>query len=160
MDVLEHQILHHVFHLRCKFCRFESREYDLMDGPSLKDYKEAVTFKKYKDARTCSYCWKVLSDSYDMKKHEKSLHEKCEKSYMNLNALKYHTEKHNEPSKFKCNTCGKQYLSIKGLSAHEDIVHGSISPPEFPCDECDKSFTTRSHLKRHKKTVHSDFFES
>ena len=164
-DVLEHQVLHHVFHLRCKFCRLESRPYDLMNGPGLKDYKEAATFKKNKDARTCSYCWKVLRDSYEMKKHERSLHEgadskhkceKCEKSFMNSNALKYHAEKHNEPPKFNCKTCGKQYLSIKGLTAHEEIVHGSISPPEFTCDECDKLFTTRSHLNRHVKSAHSD----
>ena len=37
MDVLEHQ-MHHVFYLRCKgwkFCRFESRPYEMMNGQSL-----------------------------------------------------------------------------------------------------------------------------
>ena len=74
-----------MFHLRCKFCRFESRPYDLMNGPSLKDYKADATFKKNKDARKCSYCWKVLSDTYERKQHKNGLHEdaytkfKCEK---------------------------------------------------------------------------------
>ena len=120
-DVYEHQILHHVFHLRCKFCRLEARPYEEIVTTSFKDFKKAVCYLKNRDSRTCSFCFLVLGDIDRRKNHENRIHlkieskhkcETCNKSYMNKNALAYHMEKHNKESvKFTCEDCGKQYQS-------------------------------------------------
>ena len=165
-DVMEHQILHHVFHMRCKFCRLEARPYDILIDGSLKDYKKAVYHYQNKENRTCSFCFLMLQDSYQRKKHEKRMHSKlesdykcktCGKTYSNKNALTYHMEKHKkELVKFCCDECGKQYRSKQGLKTHKIAVHESDAPLQLPCDHCDALFTNKSNLNRHKRSVHED----
>ena len=164
-DVLEHDVLHHVFHLRCKFCRQEARPFDIMESSSMESYKSASTSVKNRDARTCSFCYKLLTDNYRRKNHERIIHgreegkfkcNQCEKSYTNDSALRYHMDKHNEPSKLSCMECGKQYLSKEGLTIHNKIVHQLDSEPQFECDECGKKFTVARSLYRHKRTTHGD----
>ena len=163
-DVLEHQIFHHVFHLRCKFCRLEARPFEALMDASLNGYKKAVSYFENKDSRTCSYCFLLLANADKRKIHEKTIHvkmeskykcEKCEKSYTNTNALAYHMKKHsNEPAKFSCIDCGKQYLSVQALSVHREIVHETKEITKLPCSHCDAVFSSESNVNRHMKTVH------
>lgn len=165
-DVYEHQILHHVFHLRCKFCRLEARPYEEIVNSSLKDFKQAVSFFKKLDNRTCSFCFLVLGDIDRRKNHENRIHlnkeskhkcETCDKSYMNKNALAYHMENHNkEFVKFSCEDCGKQYKSQQGLAMHTEIVHEKKDKPKLPCSYCDAIFSTKSNFNRHMRTVHEE----
>ena len=165
-DVHEHQILHHVFHLRCKFCRFEARPYEYLVNSSLKEFKEVVYFLQKKDKRTCSFCFLLLGDKYKRRNHENRIHlnveskykcKLCDKSYMNKNAFEYHTVKHSkETVQFSCSDCGKQYRSQQGLSMHKEIVHEKDGVPELPCQHCDAVFSNKSNLNRHMKTVHED----
>ena len=165
-DVIEHQILHHVFHLRCKFCRLEARPYEVLIDSSLKDFKNSVMHYQNRDNSTCSHCFLLLRDSYERKNHEKKIHSEadskykcdtCDKSYLSKLALTYHMEKHKEEShKFSCDECGKQYSSKQGLTTHKEIVHGSKSILQLPCCHCDALFTNVSNLNRHKRSVHTD----
>lgn len=165
-NVIEHQTLHHVFHLRCKFCRLEARPYEVLIDSSLKDFKKAVMYYRNKDNSTCSHCFLLLRDSYDRKNHEKKVHlerdskfkcEICHKSYLCKVALTYHMEKHKEESqKFSCDECGKQYASQQGLTTHKEILHGSKLRLQLPCCHCDALFTNVSNLNRHEKSVHED----
>ena len=164
-DVKEHQIFHNVFHMRCKFCRVEARPYDIFDDTSLQNFKKSVYFYQSKDNRTCSYCFLLLQDSYQRINHEKAIHlkkskfkcHKCQKSYLKMNALKYHMETHKkDPVKFSCDDCGKQYRSKQGLKTHKDIVHESDAPLQLPCSDCDAVFTNQSNLNRHKRSVHGE----
>ena len=114
-DVIEHQILHHVFHLRCKFCRLEARPYEVLIDSSLKDFKNSVMHYQNRDNSTCSHCFLLLWDSYERKNHEKKIHSEadskykcdtCDKSYLSKLSLTYHMEKHKEEStKFSCDEC-------------------------------------------------------
>ena len=163
-DVYEHQILHHVFHGRCKFCVMEMRPMKYMkDDTSLKAYKKAVSFVNYSDERTCAHCLTKLSDSYERKLHEKVVHEKvgtdhkctvCGKLFTNSTSLKYHVEKHSEPIKYECDLCSKLFLSKNGLEGHKGICEGAEANPRFLCDKCNKAFKTQSNLARHKRVVH------
>ena len=165
-DVYEHEILHHVFHLRCKFCRLEARPYKVLTDTSLKGFKDAVSHFQSKDNRTCSYCFLLLENINKRKNHENKIHlnieskykcGKCEKSYTNKNALAYHVEKHSsEPVKFSCNDCGKQYRSEQGLIVHREIVHETKEIQKLPCSHCDAVFSSESNVNRHMKVVHED----
>ena len=165
-DVHEHQILHHVFHLRCKFCRLEARPYEYLRNSSLGEFKEVICFLQNKDQKTCSFCFSLLGDKNKRKNHENRIHlnieskykcKTCDKSYMNKSDLEYHMEKHEkEAVKFSCNDCGKQYKSQQSLSMHKETVHEKKCIPELPCHHCDLVFSTKRNLNRHMRTVHED----
>ena len=54
--------------------------------------------------------------------------------------------------KFKCETCGKAFVSSWKLKEHIKCVHEQIR--DHKCDDCEKSFISPSHLKIHKETIH------
>ena len=165
-DTYEHQIFHHVFHGRCKFCVMEMRPIrNLIDDTSLKAFKVAVASVRTKDERTCAHCLKILDASYERKVHEKTIHEKvdgnhkcnvCRKNYSNSTNLKYHLEKHKDSDKISCEFCNKTFVSQNGLSIHREIAH--YTEPEnarkYSCEQCDKKFTNLSNLARHKRIKH------
>ena len=55
---------------------------------------------------------------------------------------------------YKCNQCGKAFITERSLSEHVDIAHLGLRP--FVCDKC--GFTTgyRKHLIKHQRTKHGD----
>ena len=63
-DVMEHQMFHSVFHLRCRFCKAEVRPFDMMDEglTSHHAFREGVVMVN-------------KLDIYIRKKHEKAVHE-------------------------------------------------------------------------------------
>ena len=166
LDTYEHQVFHHVFHGRCKFCVMEMRPMKhLTDDMSLKAFKKAVAVVRKDDERTCVYCLRKLSGTFERKIHEKTIHEKienkhnckkCGKIYTNSTALKYHLGKHEESKELKCEVCNKTFVSQNGLNSHKEIAHTSETEKfkKYICETCDDAFTTSSHLARHQKIKH------
>ena len=164
-DVLEHQILHHVLHGRCKFCVVQMRpmKREIKDT-TLKAFKCAVLNVNQEDGRTCAHCLKIFCDSYQRKVHEQAIHEKischkcqdCEKVFSNSTSLKYHQDKHTQSEKIICDICDKSFVSLNGLNLHKEIVHSSEEVPKskFICEKCSKPYRSLSSLARHKRTVH------
>ena len=165
-DVMEHQIFHHVFHSRCKFCNLEVRPIkNLTKDMSLKSFKKACKFVHKMDEKTCSYCLKMLKGSYERKIHENLIHEnkvsnhkcnQCGKNYSNSTALQYHLQIHNGLQQLKCDQCDKSFVSQNGLDLHKEIVHKTDDnePISYVCDKCDKEFSRSYNLARHKTTHH------
>ena len=149
-DVREHQVLHHVFHGRCRFCRFESRPLNYISGGiSLQSYKKAAIKVVQKEMKTCAYCLTTLTDSFNRKVHEKTLHEKkntsykcgeCGRLFTNKTSLKYHEENHRQKIEINCELCGKQFRSHNGLKGHKELLHNSDSAnkPAFSCEDCER----------------------
>jgi hypothetical protein len=166
-DVLEHQCLHLVFHARCRFCRYDMRP--MLDGAviTLTDYIEEDNCQKQLDEKTCSCCLLVSQNKLSRIKHEAVVHEKteqkyrcekCEKSYSNINALVYHTSKHEEfavMTKHVCALCGKQFSSSGSLDKHNQIKHGEFVE-SHQCELCPKKFAWKTGLNRHKREQHYD----
>ena len=164
-DVLEHQIFHSVFHLRCRFCKAEVRPLDMMDERLIlhQAFREGVIRVNNLDDRTCATCLLKLKDVYIRKRHENTVHEgvkpnkfcclKCGKAYTNSNALNYHMKKHDTSKKFSCEECGTQFVSKMGLHGHIEVVHRKIEK-EFECSECEKTYSSISNLNKHKKAAH------
>jgi len=73
----------------------------------------------------------------------------CEKQYKTLKHLKQHMNVHS--SKYKCDECGKCFVSNSKLTLHRQN-HSGEKP--FECTVCSKRFTTSGHLVRHSR-IHS-----
>ena len=164
-DVLEHQVLHLVFHTRCRFCRFEMRPFEQKSITSIEEYKQAEKILNNIDSRTCSVCLLKSQDKYARVKHEESVHEGkekqykcniCDKSYSNINALNYHKANH-ENIKSSCDLCGFQCSSDNNLLKHKQFLHGEASKqPQFSCLNCGINFSRKSHFDRHNREQHYD----
>ena len=158
-DVEEHNMLHMVWHARCRFCKFHSRYHEQHSVVTMEDYKFAEKIVKNAEGRTCSFCLLKFHDSFGRKKHEDTIHEKkagqygcdqCEKSFTSENALKYHVDKHMK-LKIVCDLCGFQSSSKGNLAMHKKI---HIAETKHECDSCDKKFSNKQNLMRHEKEVH------
>ena len=72
-DILEHQVLHLVWHDLCRFCRYEMRPVS-RNVITVRDYeKEADALVKRND-RTCSVCLDMSFDKLSREKHESVVH--------------------------------------------------------------------------------------
>ena len=158
-DVEEHNMLHMVWHARCRFCKFHSRYHEQHSVVTLEDYKYAEKIVKNAEGRTCSFCLFKCHDCFGRKRHEDTVHkkkagkygcDKCEKSFSNKNALKYHVDHHME-LKVTCDLCGFQSSSKGNLEMHKKI---HIAETKLECDGCNKKFTNKQNLMRHEKEVH------
>ena len=168
-DVLEHQVYHLVFHLRCRFCRYEMRPFENKSVVDLYDYEQAELELKRVDNRTCSVCLQKCQDKFARKKHEEVVHEGkvkalkcdvCEKSYSNKNALSYHKlAKHEKDvTKYDCDLCGSQFTAEATLLRHKQTIHGESSKGSInECLMCERRFTRKDDLQRHNREQH---FES
>ena len=162
-DVQEHQVLHLVWHVRCRFCRFEMRPFEQKSVVSKMDYKLAEKIVKRNDARTCSICLCTSQDAFARRKHEETVHEgrkdlgyscvKCGKSYTNRNALNYHEQTHNEIIKHDCALCELQFSSERNLVKHSELKHGEKTQI-FKCEKCNVNISNKSNFDRHNRENH------
>ena len=169
-DLLDHQTLHVVYHMRCKFCRSASRPYETKIGGLSVHYMDREKEIKRREDICCQYCFNIFSDKYARIRHEKTEHEKsetkkfqcpdCEKCYSNINAYNHHTEtKHKDHSskKFTCEICRDQFPSKTILADHRKSIHDGgpeIESCSFNCKVCEKKFNNKPSMLRHKREVH------
>ena len=116
IDLLDHEVHHHVLHFQCKFCREALR---LLRSDSVKRSigKEAELIRA-EDNKTCSICYRVFQAPSNRKQHEKTEHSEhgkpfqcthCSESFASQEALKHHKSKHEDhPKKYICNICDIQ----------------------------------------------------
>ena len=168
-DLLDHQTLHVVFHMRCKFCRSATRPYEAEIGGSSLHYMDKEKEIRRREDISCEFCFNIFSDKYARIRHEKTEHEKsltkkfqcpdCEKCYSNVNAFNHHTEsKHkNESSqKFTCEICRDQFPSKTILADHRKSLHDGpeMESTSFNCTVCGQKFKNKRSMFRHKREVH------
>ena len=164
-DVLEHQVFHLVFHLRCRFCRHEIRPFEQQTVVTIEDYRQSVKILNWAEDRTCSFCLIKSHDKYGRERHEETIHEKkeqkfkcehCNKSYSNTNALKHHITTHNpEQEKFTCDICGSQFSTKRTLARHKQIIHDEApGKSNNECENCGQTFSVPDALNRHMNEQH------
>ena len=167
-DVLEHQILHLVIHLKCRFCRQEFRPFENNPILTITDFVLADIEIVKTNNNTCKYCLLLLGNEKVRKRHEAySHHEKekkhkcdqCNLSYLNKSNLQYHTKLKHIGVKYTCEICGKQLSSEKYLSTHKRLIHSERSKQEnIKCETCGKQFSFKQNLVRHERDVHNEFY--
>ena len=170
-DVIEHQTVHLMVHPNCKFCCQEARPFSKDTIiPSINvsrvitsnNYNYAIKYLKWREARTCSFCYIKLSDKYARIHHEEKVHREvkqkykcdcCDRDFSNINSLNYHkVNKHGPGQNFPCQHCNKEFLLESNLKEHIKVAHENI--PFLECEDCGKQFTVQRSLKRHRKEQH------
>ena len=163
VDLLDHEIHHHVLHYRCKFCRKSLRR--LRNNPTVpEELLDGERNIASTDAATCAFCHKVFCDTFARKEHEKTEHilkEKpykcndCSKSFASEVGLSYHQRQHMEcPKNYSCETCKKLFASEMSLKRHIKTLHQSENKKEIKCEICDTKFKRNDILTRHLHEVH------
>ena len=161
-DVEEHQLLHLVWHARCRYCRLQMRPVEWKSVVDIEDYEAAEKVIKNDEKRTCSFCLVQSQDSFARRKHEDTVHRKiilkykcdqCDKSFSNKNALQFHNDKHID-LKVACDVCGFQSSSSSNLAKHKLIHSTDKQVVHHVCEDCNKTFSNENNLKRHKKEYH------
>ena len=172
LDLLDHQIHHHVLHYRCKFCKVVLRTWK-SDGTK----KEKHEIKSV-DNSTCSFCYKIFTSRANRMSHEKTEHgfitsqrvmeyshwkslecSICKCTFDDNIKLKYHSlKKHGVEIKQQtrphcCQKCEKTYASKIALRFHE-LRHHSNETRLYSCHICTKNLSSEATLKRHIQIVH------
>ena len=164
LDLLDHQIHHHVLHDRCKFCKVQLRTLDKEVTVKLWKNKDEI---KQTDMRTCGFCYKVFQRMKQRKLHELLTHkqdgrmkrfqcEKCIKNFASKTALKYHSKRTHasEDDHYSCNKCSLEFKSELTLKRHINNIHEDLSWNE--CDLCTKKIKRKDKLTRHKRDAHKE----
>nr|XP_014085336.1 transcription factor grauzone [Bactrocera oleae] len=140
----------------------------------------------------CDICGLCVETYNDLRLHFTQIHKStafvkcCGKTFQKPSLLAEHVQWHTNPSKFKCDDCGKQLKSSKCLASHIKIIHSKKEVNhetvcchicskvfrgqkcldnhvrkhgdnrEYNCDICAKSFATPQRLRKHIEAIHED----
>ena len=182
-DVLEHQILHLTFHLKCKFCRHEFRSFENSSVVTFTDFIKSEKEISEEEDSTCTICFKVCLDKEARKIHQNRSHgshgcKDCNEIFTSRRKLQYHIRQNHKDAEdekifstnnskdhglIECDRCNSYFNSKSSLYRHRREVHGITEyntdyiqkdSLTFKCTECDKSFWRRFDLQRHINAVH------
>ena len=159
LDLLDHQMHHHVLHQRCKFCAIVLMILEANEPiDEIRKTQKGVLRKEY---RTCSFCYKIFTTNGN-----RVLHERTEHQYVKMIDLKrpgtigYNGEMYNKSSKLlNCSICKCSCDDTTLLQRHKLEDHGvtdeKIKKP-FTCDVCDCSYASKTALNYHMLSKHAE----
>ncbi|XP_035712445.1 oocyte zinc finger protein XlCOF6 isoform X1 [Folsomia candida] len=115
------------------------------------------------DRPTCDTCHKIVSTSASLRIHIDTVHSKikrprfpcefpnCEKSYLRKGDLSVHkTTEHTEnPTRFPCTLCGKEFKIRKNLEMH---ISSHTTEKAYTCSTCGRSYAQQTAMKHHEAT--------
>ncbi|XP_063702483.1 uncharacterized protein LOC134832401 [Culicoides brevitarsis] len=136
--------------------------------PATKNVSEApVTIKSVEEEEddlisqyfdlSCSMCSvPPFQKFFDFKAHMRTEHFQpnviitcCNFKFDKRVALLEHITYHQNPEKFKCKECDKQFTAAKKLSNHVKTIHGPRDALKHECQVCGKRFLLSCTLKTH-----------
>lgn len=110
--------------------------------------KHIRTVHSYLESQ-CDICGKTSRNKFQLKRHMQ-IHLKatcpiCQHSLAS-HRLNYHIKQHSSSASFQCNTCSKDFSTLRYLNKHKQRVH---KLEEAQCDFCGKTFKNKGLLKVH-----------
>ena len=89
-------------------------------------------------SRPCQHCGKMFHTEQHLRKHNDAVHTP------------------DEEKQFRCNECGKGFISASRMREHVNI-HLGVKP--HMCPHCGKSFSNVSNLQAHTRKLHPQHFK-
>ena len=115
--------------------------------------------KKRREALTCTFCAKIFSSDYELRRHILQIHKEmekfecthCEKSFCAKVSLEYHVKKvHHIGGSIKCCKCDTFFPDFNSYTVHRTL-HRNIT--RVKCEECNASIGKEKY-PRHLGEVH------
>ena len=114
---------------------------------------------KPKVKHSCNMCGKTYLEKFRLSDHIEVVHERkmkyqckpCDKTYTTGAGLRKHKAKHDpqlvkERKSFKCDLCGKEFLSPNSIKYHLDSHH---ERNKLNCEFCNKTFIKIHEFENH-----------
>ena len=126
LDLLDHQIHHHVLHQRCKFCAVILRIWEADEPLEFHNVKSQI---QRTDNSTCSFCYKIFTSHANQVIHERTEHDYVKMDDLRRpGALHYNSEMYNQSYKLlKCSICKCSCDDNMRLREHKMNEHGIVS---------------------------------
>ncbi|XP_055846092.1 zinc finger protein 37-like [Episyrphus balteatus] len=117
------------------------------------EFTHKVESNKY-ECKECGLFFKNPSNFKEhSRKHDKSIQfpcRHCDRKFLQKKKLEHHIMRfHLNECPFKCDICGKCYVTKSNLTDHIRSKHTKTT---FDCDKCKRKFESQSGLREHKYT--------
>ena len=157
LDLLDHQIHHHVLHYGCKFCKEVLRFLNVEFITEIDEVKKDI--QRTNDL-TCSFCYKIFTTHANRLNHERTEHGYVQMSDLyGPGKLYVHGGMYNQSEKLlNCSICKCSCDDTIQLKKHKMNEHGieneEIKKP-YGCNSCDRSYASSTALKYHEMRNHN-----
>ena len=86
-DLFDHQTLHVVYHMRCKFCRNATRPFESKIGGLSVHYIDRDKEIRRREDICCEFCFNIFSEKYARIRHENTEHKKSQTKKCQVSSL-------------------------------------------------------------------------
>ncbi|GAB0099163.1 hypothetical protein DMENIID0001_150090 [Sergentomyia squamirostris] len=104
---------------------------------------------------TCDTCQETFSTLRELQHHHRNDHNQlpyimcCKTKLLRPNKMREHIEYHRNPEAFKCEECGKSFISSENRNLHKLKAHTPAEQHQYRCEKCPKTFVLQDQLRRH-----------
>ncbi|XP_058833649.1 zinc finger protein 62-like [Topomyia yanbarensis] len=105
----------------------------------------------------CDTCSQKFSTFEELEQHGPAQHDKkvhvycCEYKFSRKCRLMDHLQYHENPSKYQCGVCSKQFQNSESFKRHNDLAHKEEVEKTLQCSMCPKTFAFARSLRLHEK---------
>ncbi|XP_058444471.1 transcription factor grauzone-like [Malaya genurostris] len=105
----------------------------------------------------CDTCSQKFATFEELEHHGPSQHDKkvhvycCEYKFSRKCRLMDHLQYHENPSKYQCTVCSKQFQNSESFKRHNDLAHKEEVEKTLQCSMCPKTFAFPRSLRLHEK---------
>ncbi|XP_053682285.1 transcription factor grauzone-like [Sabethes cyaneus] len=105
----------------------------------------------------CEVCRHKFDTFEEFEQHGQSEHERkiyvycCEYKFSRKCRLMDHLQYHENPTKYQCPVCSKQFQNSESFKRHKDLSHKEQMEKTLQCSMCPKTFAFTRSLKLHEK---------
>ncbi|XP_021964295.1 zinc finger protein 350 [Folsomia candida] len=80
----------------------------------------------------------------------------CSKEYTTKLNLEAHIAAHTGEKSYKCDTCGMIFVTHYRLKAHQEVHREKSKRKVYKCELCPSTFLSKMGISRHVRTIHGD----